>query len=102
YGSDANIQIGNNVYIHPSVQLVGSVVISDNCSIGKNVRIENSVINSNTCIKEGSVMKEAYIGDHVEMMTDLYLEKKALFPTRIYDMENQTHFSHEGLCTLIK
>ena len=96
YGKHENIRIGKNVYIHPSAQLLGKVIIGDNCRIEKNTIIENSVINKYSMVKEGSIIKDSHIAANVVMVTDLYLKDKALFQAGIYDIKTEHFYAFDG------
>jgi len=98
YGNRSKVRIGRNVYIHPSVVLSGNVVIGDGCTIGRDVKIENSVINNGSIVKEGSVIKNSHIAGHVKMLTDLYLDNKALFQSYLYDTVQNLNISTEDIC----
>jgi len=98
YGSDDTIQVGKNVYIHKSAKLSGAVIVGDNCVIEKDVEIENSVISSGCLIKQKSIIKKSHVDQNIHMNTGLFLNKKALFESTIYDMIKKESYTHEGLC----
>ena len=60
---EKNIQIGANTFVDKSVELIGKVIIGDNCHIGKNNVISNSTIGSNNTI-ESSYIYDSIIGDN--------------------------------------
>lgn len=97
YGNNPNIQIGRNVYIHKSVKIMEPVIIGDNCIIEANIILNNSVINSGVHIKQGSVLKNSRISKHQNLNTDIYLDNKALFSAKIYDIKECKIYSNGDL-----
>jgi NDP-sugar pyrophosphorylase family protein len=100
YGNNVNIQIGKNVYIHPSVILKEPIIIGNNCIIEANVEIQNSIISNNVHLKLGSVIKNSHISQDQKLLTDLYLDNKALFTAQIYDINSKQGYTHEGICAI--
>jgi NDP-sugar pyrophosphorylase family protein len=97
YTKSDNLHIGKNVYIHKSAKLSGNVLIGDNCIIEKDVTISNSVIGENCTIKEKSTVVNSHIDENITMITNLYLQNKALFKTCVYDTIKKKSIANEGL-----
>ncbi len=60
--------IGENSDIHPTAQIMGSVVIGSNCSIGRRVKLIGPVVIGNGCtILEESVIEESIIWQNTRL-----------------------------------
>lgn len=98
YDARNQIQIGKNVYMHHSVELMGNVVIGNDCIVEQGVSIKDSVINQGCLIKTNSVIYDCHISKNIHMTQEnLYLENKALFSSDIYDISRKKSMCHAGL-----
>jgi bifunctional UDP-N-acetylglucosamine pyrophosphorylase/glucosamine-1-phosphate N-acetyltransferase len=62
---DADVQIGADTIIYPSVQIQGQSVIGDDVTIHSGNRITNSRVGSYTVMLEGCVIVDSALGEHV-------------------------------------
>jgi len=64
---DADVQVGADTVIYPSVQLYGHTVIGDEATIRSFSRISNSKIGAKAVILEGSLVSDCTIGEGVSI-----------------------------------
>ena len=62
---DADVQIGPDTVIYPSVQIEGQTVIGDDVTVRSFSRISNSKIGSNSTVLEGCVIVDSTLGEKV-------------------------------------
>lgn len=64
---DADVQIGADTVIHPSVQIYGQTVIGEDAAIHSFSRISNSKVGSRSVVLEGCVVVDSAIGEDVSV-----------------------------------
>jgi bifunctional UDP-N-acetylglucosamine pyrophosphorylase/glucosamine-1-phosphate N-acetyltransferase len=62
---DADVQIGADTIIHPSVQIYGQTVIGEDATIHSFSRISNSRIGARTTVLESCIMDDSTLGEEV-------------------------------------
>jgi bifunctional UDP-N-acetylglucosamine pyrophosphorylase / glucosamine-1-phosphate N-acetyltransferase len=64
---DADVQIGADSVIYPSVQIYGETFVGDDVTIHSFSRISNSKIGSRSTVLEGSIVVDSAIGEDVSI-----------------------------------
>ena len=64
---DADVQIGADSTIYPSVQIYGQTVIGEDVTIRSFSRISNSKIGARTTVLEGCVLDDSTVGEEVSL-----------------------------------
>jgi bifunctional UDP-N-acetylglucosamine pyrophosphorylase/glucosamine-1-phosphate N-acetyltransferase len=64
---DADVQIGPDTTIYPSVQIYGQTVIGEDVTIHSFSRISNSKIGTRSTVLEGSIVADSTLGDEVSI-----------------------------------
>src|ERR1051326_7137566 len=64
---DADVQIGADTTIYPSVQIYGQTVIGDDVTIHSFSRISNSKIGTQSTVLEGCIVADSVLGDDVSI-----------------------------------
>lgn len=64
---DADVTIGADTVIYPSVQLYGKTSIGEDCVVHSFTRVTGSRIGSGTTVLEGCIINESVIGDGVSL-----------------------------------
>lgn len=64
---DADVQIGSDTSIYPSVQIYGQTVIGDDVTIHSFSRISNSKIGARSIVLEGSLLIDSSLGEDVSI-----------------------------------
>ena len=77
--SGEQIVIGRESYVHPTAQLVGPILIGNNCSIGKNVKLSGHVAIGDGCtILEDTVIEKSIIWRNARLGTRVNLKNSIL------------------------
>ncbi len=64
---DAEVQIGLDTVIYPSVQIYGASVIGEDVTIHSFSRITNSRIGARTTVLEGCIINNSGVGEEVSL-----------------------------------
>jgi bifunctional UDP-N-acetylglucosamine pyrophosphorylase/glucosamine-1-phosphate N-acetyltransferase len=64
---DADVQIGADTVIYPSVQIYGQSVIGDDATIHSFSRISNSKVGARCLVLEGSIIVDSVLGEDVSV-----------------------------------
>jgi bifunctional UDP-N-acetylglucosamine pyrophosphorylase/glucosamine-1-phosphate N-acetyltransferase len=64
---DADVKIGSDTVIYPSVQIYGSSVIGDDVAIQSFSRIANATIGARSTVMEGCIIVDSIVGEDVSV-----------------------------------
>jgi len=80
---DADVQIGADTVIYPSVQIYGPSVIGEDATIHSFSRITNAQIGPRTIVLEGCIVDDSRVGEDVSMGPYARLRPGALLADRV-------------------